>query len=332
MLSDGELFLRLVLSCVLGGIIGYERQSRRKSAGLRTNVLVCLGSCLIMVMSIGLYQDVEGKTNADPARLAAQVVSGIGFLGAGAIMKEGLSVTGLTTAACLWVVAGVGLAVGAGFYAGALISTALVFVTLGSLSRLDDWVDHEKNLSLNIHTVDRPGQLMRISRCLEDLQLRVRGVKVKADEDEVDETGDSPVDAFVNCVKHIMLKAEEENGTLKPLTARGNGGTYIYNINGKAFAAVMDVIVEKHEDKINAYLDGLSAQKAKTMKYVAPFIGAILETQLFSPANMPKKDLEPAFESVYGRGTSAVSKMAVSNLSETGKTLVNTIKSIANNP
>ncbi len=190
MLSDWELFLRLVLSCVLGGIIGYERQSRRKSAGLRTNVLVCLGSCLIMVMSVEMYQEVEGKTNADPARLAAQVVSGIGFLGAGAIMKEGLSVTGLTTAACLWVVAGVGLAVGAGFYAGALISTALVFVTLGSLSRLDDWVDHEKNLSLNIHTVDRPGQLMRISRCLEDLQLRVRGVKVKADEDEVDESGE----------------------------------------------------------------------------------------------------------------------------------------------
>ena len=190
MLSDGELFLRLVLSCILGGIIGYERQSRRKSAGLRTNVLVCLGSCLIMVMSVEMYQEVEGKTNADPARLAAQVVSGIGFLGAGAIMKEGLSVTGLTTAACLWVVAGVGLAVGAGFYAGALISTALVFVTLGSLSRLDDWVDHEKNLSLNIHTVDRPGQLMRISRCLEDLQLRVRGVKVKADEDEVDDSGE----------------------------------------------------------------------------------------------------------------------------------------------
>jgi len=190
MLSEWELFLRLVLSCVLGGIIGYERQSRRKSAGLRTNVLVCLGSCLIMVMSIGLYQDVEGKTNADPARLAAQVVSGIGFLGAGAIMKEGLSVTGLTTAACLWVVAGVGLAVGAGFYTGALISTGLVFVTLGSLSRLDDWVDHEKNLSLNIHTVDRPGQLMRISRCLEDLQLRVRGVKVKADEDEMEEGGE----------------------------------------------------------------------------------------------------------------------------------------------
>lgn len=190
MISEEELFLRLVLSCILGGIIGYERQSRRKSAGLRTNVLVCLGACLIMVLSQALYENVEGRTNADPARLAAQVVSGIGFLGAGAIMKEGLTVTGLTTAACLWVVAGVGLAVGSGFYSGALMTTALVFVTLGSLSRLDDWVDHEKNIGLNIHTVDKPGQLMDISTCLEDLQLKVRGIKVKADEDEAETNGE----------------------------------------------------------------------------------------------------------------------------------------------
>lgn len=185
MLSEGEMFLRLTLACLLGGVIGYERQSRRKSAGLRTNVLVCLGSCLIMILSEALYQNVEGRTNADPARLAAQVVSGIGFLGAGAIMKEGLTVTGLTTAACLWVVAGVGLAVGAGYYSGALFTTALVFGTLGTLSRLDEWVMHERNLSLVIHTMDRPGQLMHISSCLDDLQLKIRGVKVKADEDEV---------------------------------------------------------------------------------------------------------------------------------------------------
>ncbi|MBR1396582.1 MAG: MgtC/SapB family protein [Selenomonadaceae bacterium] len=189
MISEWELLLRLALSCVLGGVIGYERQSRRKSAGLRTNVLVCLGSCLIMVLSEALYLNVEGRTNADPARLAAQVVSGIGFLGAGAIMKEGLTVTGLTTAACLWVVAGVGLAVGAGYYSGALFATALVFATLGTLSRIDEWVMHEKNLSLIIHTQDKPGQLMHISSCLDDLQLNIRGVKVKADEDESDNKG-----------------------------------------------------------------------------------------------------------------------------------------------
>ena len=184
MIPEWELMLRLTLAAVLGGIIGFERQSRRKSAGLRTNVLVCLGSCLIMMLSEAIYSGVEGKTNADPARLAAQVVSGIGFLGAGAIMKEGLTVTGLTTAACLWVVAGVGLAVGGGYYTGALFTTALVFVTLGRLSRLDEWVMHEKNLSIVIHTIDKPGQLVHISSCLEDLHLKVRGTKLKEDEDE----------------------------------------------------------------------------------------------------------------------------------------------------
>ena len=186
MISEWELFFRLTLACILGGVIGYERQSRRKSAGLRTNVLVCLGSCLIMVLSEALYFNVEGRTNADPARLAAQVVSGIGFLGAGAIMKEGLTVTGLTTAACIWAVSGVGLAVGAGYYSGALFTTGLIFATLGTLSRIDEWVMHEKNLLITIHTKDKPGQLMHISSCIDDLQLKVRGVKVRADEDHAD--------------------------------------------------------------------------------------------------------------------------------------------------
>ena len=189
-MAEWEVCLRLVLSCVMGGIIGYERQMRNKSAGLRTNMLVALGSCLIMIMSQALYDNVEGKTNADPARLAAQGVSGIGFLGAGAIMKEGLTVTGLTTAATLWVVAGVGLAVGAGFYLGASVTTAIVFLILGNLSRLDAWVDHERLLSLSIHTIDRPGQIMRVSACIEDLHLRSRGMKVRTDEDEAEtETG-----------------------------------------------------------------------------------------------------------------------------------------------
>ena len=185
MIPEWELLLRLTMAAVLGGIIGYERQSRRKSAGLRTNVLVCLGSCLIMLLSQSIYSGVEGKTNADPARLVAQVVSGIGFLGAGAIMKEGLSVTGLTTAACLWVVAGVGIGVGGGYYMESLFTTGLVFITLGRLSRLDEWVMHERNLSITIRTLDKPGQLMHINSCLEDMELKIRGVKVKADEDEV---------------------------------------------------------------------------------------------------------------------------------------------------
>ncbi len=177
MVSEWEVFLRLTLSCVLGGVIGYERQSRRKSAGLRTNMLVCLGSCLVMLLSTAIYQGVEGRTNADPARLAAQVVSGIGFLGAGAIMKEGLTVTGLTTAACLWVVAGVGLATGGGYYTAALLATGLVFVTLGALSRIDEWVLHDNHILLTVFTRDLPGQLVHINECLEDLNLTVHTVK-----------------------------------------------------------------------------------------------------------------------------------------------------------
>lgn len=183
MVSEWEILLRLTLSCVLGGVIGYERQSRRKSAGLRTNMLVCLGSCLVMLISTAIYQSVEGRTNADPARLAAQVVSGIGFLGAGAIMKEGLTVTGLTTAACLWVVAGVGLAVGGGYYTAALLATGLVFVTLGALSRIDEWVLHDNHILLTVFTRDLPGQIVHINECLEDMSLTVHTVKTMRSHD-----------------------------------------------------------------------------------------------------------------------------------------------------
>ena len=212
---EGEVLMRLVLSCVMGGIIGYERQARHKSAGLRTNILVCLGSCLVMLLSQSLYQDVEGKTNADPARLAAQVVSGIGFLGAGAIMKEGVTVTGLTTAACLWVVAGVGLAVGAGFYVGASITTALVFLICGYLTRFDFWMGHETLLTLSIAMVERPGQISRISNLLDMMHLKVRGIRMKANTErnpkdpevnlELDLEGAQRIDrgAVVDAVKNL---------------------------------------------------------------------------------------------------------------------------------
>lgn len=170
---------QMALACVLGGMIGYERQSRRKSAGLRTNILVCLGSCLIMMMSYDIYRQVEGMTNADPARLGAQVVSGIGFLGAGAIMKEGLSVTGLTTAACLWVVACVGLAVGAGFYVEAIMTTVIVVIVVGVLSHLELKKSvHAGVLQLTIYADNNPEQLSIVTDCLDNIHIDISKIKM----------------------------------------------------------------------------------------------------------------------------------------------------------
>ena len=140
-MQEWEICLRLVLSCAMGGIIGYERQLRHKSAGLRTNMLVALGSCLIMLMSQALYDNVEGRTNADPARLAAQVVSGIGFLGAGVILhKKNDAISGLTTAAIIWAAAAIGVATGAGFIFDAIIATFMILIAIRLSPYVHRWV------------------------------------------------------------------------------------------------------------------------------------------------------------------------------------------------
>ncbi len=136
-LSWDESLLRLVLAAVLGGAIGVERELREREAGLRTHLLVSVGSALFTIVSAyGFHSFLASGASvvrADPTRIAAQIVTGIGFLGAGAIIRQGLSVRGLTTAATLWVVAAIGLASGAGYYSAAAITTALVLVSLWPL-------------------------------------------------------------------------------------------------------------------------------------------------------------------------------------------------------
>lgn len=135
--------VKLIVSFVLGAIIGIERQFRRREAGMRTFTLICMGSAAAMLISIWIPQCYPNFLNGDPGRIAAQVLTGIGFLGAGAIMQSHGSIHGLTTAACIWVVAVIGLAVGAGMYVPALIGTGLTLVILVSLEKL------EKRMFLN---------------------------------------------------------------------------------------------------------------------------------------------------------------------------------------
>lgn len=138
---------RLLIAFVLGGIIGIERQKRQRGAGLRTHILVCVGSALIMLTSLYIYDIYAGKANIDPARIAAGVVTGIGFLGAGTILHDDRdSVKGLTTAASIWVASAIGLASGCGFYAGAIATTVLSFLTLAFLRCIEHKDIKEKDI------------------------------------------------------------------------------------------------------------------------------------------------------------------------------------------
>ena len=136
-LSTGEALLRLLIAAGLGGAIGLERELRDHEAGFRTHLLVALGACVFTLVSAYAWTDWTFSTPSgvvfDPTRIAAQIVTGIGFLGAGAIIVRGISVRGLTTAATLWVVAAIGMAAGTGYYEVAIGAAALVLVSLGPL-------------------------------------------------------------------------------------------------------------------------------------------------------------------------------------------------------
>jgi putative Mg2+ transporter-C (MgtC) family protein len=138
----GNFAFRLLVACLLGGVIGFERDIHGRAAGLRTNMLVSLGAALFMLVSVVIAQIASGGSEStglrvDPSRIAAQIVTGIGFLGAGAIIKEGFNVRGLTTAACLWVSAGVGMAAGAGLFEMAILVTLIGLFTLVVVNRFE---------------------------------------------------------------------------------------------------------------------------------------------------------------------------------------------------
>lgn len=180
------------LSAVLGGAIGLERERHAQAAGLRTHMIVAAASCLIMLVSVHMWAI---NPAADPGRIAAQVVSGIGFLGAGAILRFGFTIRGLTTASSIWAAAGIGLAVGAAFYAGAIACTVLVVVALSLMDALEKAVGRNRRIGrVSIVAQDRPSILGELETCLRthDVSIRKlgirRGVTEKKIEVEVDIT------------------------------------------------------------------------------------------------------------------------------------------------
>lgn len=174
-LDNFVLIFRLLLAAVLGGLVGFEREWNNRPAGLRTHILVCVGAVLATIVSVYGFNTAEIK--GDQARIAAQVVSGIGFLGAGTIMRQGSMVRGLTTAASLWAVAGIGLAVGIGLYVPAVAATVLVLVSLFVLSGVDTML-LKKNCSrsLWVKAVDQPGLLGHIGTVLGEHGVSITNV------------------------------------------------------------------------------------------------------------------------------------------------------------
>lgn len=173
-----ELLLQLALAAALGGVIGLEREASGKPAGFRTNLLICLGAALLTALSRSVaLEGTTGGFRSDPGRIAAQIVSGMGFLGAGTILQSRGMVTGLTTAATLWVVAAIGMAVGAGAYVAALAATLLVVLALMILGRVEDRLLLRRPAERVIEVVfsAAEGGLRR----LEDL-LAARGIQVGA--------------------------------------------------------------------------------------------------------------------------------------------------------
>jgi putative Mg2+ transporter-C (MgtC) family protein len=192
-LTTAEALLRLLVAAGLGGAIGLERELRDHEAGFRTHLLVGLGACVFTLVGVYAWADMRLGNQigvvVDPSRVASYVVSGIGFLGAGAIIRQGLSVRGLTTAATLWVVAAIGMACGAGYYSVAVGAAALVLVSLGPLKLISTrLVARVRPEEAELAILLAPGgEATRVLECIEQAGGRVRNLEF-GDERTVDVT------------------------------------------------------------------------------------------------------------------------------------------------
>ncbi len=205
-----QSIIRLILGFILAGIIGLERSSWSKPAGFRTHALVGISAVLIMLC--GEYMS---KTyNIDPSRIPAQLLSGIGFIGAGTILRDGFNVKGLTTAAGLLAVTCIGLSIGAGFYLGGIITTLIVYIILSYSYKISDRLDHFNILELDIKIHDNVKEaLSKIEECLTDYQVEIKQIKRQNKEDKTEE-GEN-----IHIIANYKKKKFKKNEFLRNITS-----------------------------------------------------------------------------------------------------------------
>jgi len=189
MVADSEFVIRILISACLGALVGWERERQHQPAGLRTQMILAVGCTLAMALSINLaFQFVPQGVSGDPARLAAQVVSGIGFLGAGAILHYGVNIKGMTTATSLWTVAVIGLTVGAGHYIEAVSTTILLLIILAGITIFERRYIHPfMELNISLKADDRPGIIEEIKGVLsgKGITVQVSSINKNIDDDRI---------------------------------------------------------------------------------------------------------------------------------------------------
>jgi len=225
-LANYEFIIRLFLAVVLAGLIGLEREFHGRAAGLRTHIIVCLGSTIIMIASMQLYESYADFTSnkvvrIDPGRIAAGIVTGIGFLGAGVILQSGNIVRGLTTAACVWFVAGLGIAIGIGLYALAVEVTALALIVLFALKQLERYIHPDYYKTLIVIATQQPGLLAK-SRVIchrhktvikdyemfENVDKNLTSITLNVKFKRGDEVGETLIEEFIRMegIRHVRWK------------------------------------------------------------------------------------------------------------------------------
>ena len=224
MFDIGTVFGKLLIAAVLGGLIGWERERRGRPAGLRTHLLVCLGVTLIMLVSEHIFVQYQvykqdSILRIDPARIAAQVVTGIGFLGAGTIMRFKGSVRGLTTAASLWVVAGIGLAIGSGFILPAIFTAFIAIMTLILLPKVESEIKKDKYITMKMLIAGQEHFLDNIRSVLERYSLKLQTYKFERDFQKNEIMYD--INVKYNDEEMLMLASNEMTKTIRDIKKLG---------------------------------------------------------------------------------------------------------------
>lgn len=210
-----QAIIKLILGFALAGIIGLERSSWSKPAGFRTHALVGISAVLIMLCG----EHMANNYNMDPSRIPAQLLSGIGFIGAGTILRDGFNVKGLTTAAGLLAVTCIGLSIGAGFYLGGIVTTLIVYIILSYPYKISDKLDHFDILKLNIRISENINEtLPKIEECLSKYQVEIKEMKRPKKEENEEESNDE----IIHIMGQYNKKGFKKNELISNITAIEN--------------------------------------------------------------------------------------------------------------